>query len=75
MYTNEISIGGVRIPNRLVLGPMAGVTDRPFRTICHELGAGLVSMEMVSANAVKYGNKNGPRHDGARGKGSRCCSV
>ena len=42
MYTNEISIGGVRIPNRLVLGPMAGVTDRPFRTICHELGAGLV---------------------------------
>lgn len=57
MYTNEISIGGVRIPNRLVLGPMAGVTDRPFRTICHELGAGLVSMEMVSANAVKYGNK------------------
>ena len=57
MYTNEISIGGVRVPNRIVLGPMAGVTDRPFRTICHELGAGLVSMEMVSANAVKYGNK------------------
>jgi len=36
---------------------MAGVTDRAFRVLCAEMGAGLVSMEMVSANAVKYGNK------------------
>lgn len=50
-------IGDVRIPNRLVLGPMAGVTDRPFRRICREMGAGFVSTEMISANAVKYGNK------------------
>ncbi len=36
---------------------MAGVTDQPFRLLCHEMGAALVSMEMVSANAIKYGNK------------------
>ena len=41
----------------LVLGPMAGITDRPFRLLCHEQGAVLTGMEMVSANALKYGNK------------------
>ncbi len=41
----------------LVLGPMAGVTDRPFRLLCHEMGAVLCGMEMVSANAIKYGNR------------------
>ena len=40
----------------LVLGPMAGVTDRPFRLLCHEMGADLVCMEMVSANAIRYGS-------------------
>lgn len=53
-----LSIGSVEIPNNLILGPMAGVTDLPFRRICHEHGAGLVCMEMVSAKAVYYGNKN-----------------
>lgn len=52
-----ISIGNVVLDNPFVLGPMAGVTDQPFRRICHGMGAALVSMEMVSANAVKYGNK------------------
>lgn len=52
-----ISIGDVKLKNPLVLGPMAGVTDQPFRRICHGLGAALVSMEMVSANAVRHGNK------------------
>ncbi len=42
---------------RLILGPMAGVTDQPFRRICRELGADLVCCEMVSANAVMYGNR------------------
>ena len=41
----------------LILAPMAGVTDKPFRIICHEMGASLVSMEMVSANAIRYRNK------------------
>ena len=51
------SENGFVLPGLLVLGPMAGVTDHPFRQICREMGAALVSTEMVSANAVKYGNK------------------
>ena len=51
-------IGDVEIPNRFVLAPMAGVTDLPFRLLCKEQGAGLVCMEMVSAKAVSYHNRN-----------------
>lgn len=47
-------IGTVDIPSRLVLGPMAGVTDLAFRKICRELGAGLTVTEMVSAKALCY---------------------
>ena len=46
-----------RPENPLILAPMAGVTDRPFRTLAKRYGAGIVCMEMVSANAIKYGNK------------------
>ncbi|MDO4620535.1 MAG: tRNA dihydrouridine synthase DusB [Lachnospiraceae bacterium] len=53
----KYQIGNVVLDSPLVLGPMAGVTDGPFRRICREYGAALVSTEMVSANAVKYGNK------------------
>lgn len=51
-------IGSVEIPNPFVLAPMAGVTDLPFRILCKEQGAGLVCMEMVSAKAITYHNKN-----------------
>jgi len=51
-------IGNVTIPNRLVLAPMAGITDLPFRSLCRDQGAGLICMEMVSAKAVSYHNKN-----------------
>ena len=44
--------------NPLVLAPMAGVTDLPFRLLCKEQGAGLICMEMVSAKAIYYKNKN-----------------
>lgn len=54
----EWKIGGVRMENPFVLAPMAGVTDLPFRRICREQGAGLVCMEMVSAKAISYHNKN-----------------
>ena len=54
----EWKIGNVEIPNRFVLAPMAGVTDLPFRTLCKEQGAGLICMEMVSAKAISYHNKN-----------------
>lgn len=47
----------VRIPNRVFLAPMAGVTDLPLRLLCHEQGAGLVAGEMVSAKAITYRNR------------------
>ncbi|MBR1770487.1 MAG: tRNA dihydrouridine synthase DusB [Lachnospiraceae bacterium] len=54
----QLTIGGVTLPNNIILAPMAGVSDLPFRLLCHELGAGLVCMEMVSAKAIYYNNKN-----------------
>ena len=53
-----LKIGNVEMPNPLVLAPMAGVTDLPFRVLCKEQGAGLICMEMVSAKAILYKNKN-----------------
>lgn len=53
-----LTIGSVTIPNNLILAPMAGVTDLPFRLLCKEQGAGLLCMEMVSAKAILYKNKN-----------------
>jgi nifR3 family TIM-barrel protein len=51
-------IGDVWIPGNLVLGPMAGVTDMPFRLLCKEQGADLVYTEMISAKGIYYKNKN-----------------
>ena len=52
------NIGNVRINGNLVLGPMAGVTDLPFRILCKEQGANLVYTEMISAKGIYYNNKN-----------------
>lgn len=54
----ELKIGNVTLDNPLVLAPMAGVTDLPFRLLCKEQGVGLICMEMISAKAVLYNNKN-----------------
>ena len=54
----KLQIGNVTLDNNIILGPMAGVSDLPFRILCHEMGAGLVCMEMVSAKAIIYKNKN-----------------
>lgn len=54
----KLKIGDVTTENPVILAPMAGVTDLPFRLLCHEMGAGLVCMEMVSAKAIYYHNKN-----------------
>ena len=51
-------IGNVQMENPFVLAPMAGVTDLPFRILCKEQGAGLICMEMVSAKAISFHNKN-----------------
>ena len=53
-----LKIGNVELENNVILAPMAGVTDLPYRLICREQGAGLMCMEMVSAKAVHYNNKN-----------------
>ena len=53
-----LTIGSVTLPNNLILAPMAGVTDLPFRLLCKEQGAGLLCMEMVSAKAIMYKNRN-----------------
>ena len=53
-----LQIGSVTLPNNLILAPMAGVTDLPFRLLCKEQGAGLLFMEMVSAKAIMYKNRN-----------------
>ena len=53
-----MKIGSVLLPNNLILAPMAGVSDLPFRLLCREEGAGLTVMEMISAKAILYRNKN-----------------
>jgi nifR3 family TIM-barrel protein len=53
-----LQIGNVRIEHPVILAPMAGVTDLPFRVLCSEQGCGLVCTEMVSAKAITYKNKN-----------------
>lgn len=53
-----MDIGNVELENPYILAPMAGVTDLPFRLLCKEQGAGLLCMEMISAKALQYKNKN-----------------
>ena len=53
-----MKIGNVNLANPYILAPMAGVTDLPFRLLCKEQGAGLLCMEMISAKALQYKNKN-----------------
>ena len=52
-----LKIGNVTLPNKWILAPMAGVSDLPFRLLCHEAGAGLTCMEMISAKAIYFRNK------------------
>ena len=54
----KLRIGNVELDNQVILAPMAGVTDLPFRLLCKEQGAALLCMEMVSAKAIYYNNKN-----------------
>lgn len=55
---SKLTIGNVTLDNNIILAPMAGVSDLPFRLLCREQGAGLVCMEMVSAKAIYYNNRN-----------------
>lgn len=53
-----MKIGNIELENPYILAPMAGVTDLPFRLLCREQGAGLLCMEMISAKALQYKNRN-----------------
>ncbi|WP_455216878.1 tRNA dihydrouridine synthase DusB [Kaarinaea lacus] len=60
-------IGPYKLTNQLILAPMAGVTDRPFRQLCRKLGAGMAVSEMVSSNSLLWGSEKTKRranHDG-----------
>ncbi|MCL2864937.1 MAG: tRNA dihydrouridine synthase DusB [Lachnospiraceae bacterium] len=57
----KLQIGNVILENSYIFAPMAGVSDLPFRLLCKEQGAGLSVMEMVSAKAILYKNKNTER--------------
>lgn len=54
MYLKKLKIGNVTLDNNIILAPMAGITDRAFRKICKEYGAGLVCTEMVSSKGLYY---------------------
>ena len=54
MYLKKLKIGNVELKNNLILAPMAGVTDLPFRKICEKFEPGLVCTEMVSSKAIFY---------------------
>ena len=54
MYLKKLKIKNVELENNLILAPMAGVTDLPFRKICKEFGPGLVCTEMVSSKAIYH---------------------
>lgn len=50
VISSLMRIGHYQLRNRLIAAPMAGITDRPFRTLCYEMGAGLTVSEMMSSN-------------------------
>ena len=57
MKIKKLKIGNIELENNILLAPMAGITDRPFRLICEKYNPGLVCTEMVSAKALMYGDE------------------
>ncbi len=61
MYLKKIKIGNVELDNNLILAPMAGVTNLPFRIICEKFEPGMVCTEMVSSKAIFYNDQKTKR--------------
>lgn len=61
MKIKKLKIGNVELKNNILLAPMAGITDRPFRLICEKYNPGLVCTEMVSAKALMYDDEKTKR--------------
>lgn len=73
-YQKGLKIGPYHIKKPIILAPMAGVTDRPFRQLCKDLGAGLAVTEMVGANSLLHGSEKTKRRANHIGE-TRPCSV
>jgi tRNA-dihydrouridine synthase B len=63
-----VKIGPIQLKNRLVVAPMAGVTDRPFRILCKQLGAGMAVSEMVASNSLLWGSEKTIRRGNHEGE-------
>src|SRR5271157_3781214 len=68
----SIKIGPYSLPSRVLLAPMAGVTDRPFRNLCRRFGAGLAASEMLSADVRLWGTPKSRRRMDHSGEPSPC---
>ena len=65
--TRELDIGAARAPNRVILAPMSGITDAPFRRLAEELGAGLVVSEMTACAGLVRGEREATVRSDGRG--------
>src|SRR4249920_3007857 len=65
--TGELDIGAARAPNRVILAPMSGITDAPFRRLAEELGAGLVVSEMTACAGLVRGEREATVRSDGRG--------
>jgi tRNA-dihydrouridine synthase B len=63
-----LKIGPIQLKNNLIVAPMAGVTDRPFRTLCKQLGAGMAVSEMVASNSLLWGSEKTIRRGNHEGE-------
>ena len=60
-YLKKLKIGNVELENNLILAPMAGITNQPFRVICKQFGPGMVCTEMASSKAIFYNDQKTKR--------------
>jgi tRNA-dihydrouridine synthase B len=63
-----LKIGPIQLKNNLIVAPMAGVTDRPFRSLCKRLGAGMAVSEMVASNSLLWGSEKTIRRGNHEGE-------
>lgn len=73
--STPLQIGGVRLANRVVLAPMSGVTDAPFRRLAERLGAGLVVSEMTASAALVEGRRDAQRRTQGHGVGTHVVQL
>src|ERR1700749_3210288 len=69
LLSRPICVGGISLPNRVVIAPMSGITDAPFRRLAERLGAGLVVSEMTACAALAEGQREACVRSEGRGVG------